>query len=182
MKRDAWGDPKSRALSAICHPLMKQLLEYRALLLDRLARQSAELAEAITIVPAAGQHQRRVADGYTLHQILAHIRDLELLAFVPRLRRLLMEDHPVLDAFPSHHWSEADYQPDEATGKILNDFAQAREAALALLRLLPPEGWNRAGFHPPSGPRTAQWWAERMYVHAQEHLDEMRQALKTVNG
>jgi len=160
---------------------MKQLLEYRALLLDRLARQSAELAEAITAVPAAAQHQRRVEDGYTLHQILAHIRDLEVLAFVPRLRRILTEDHPVLDAFPSHHWSEADYQPDEATDKILNDFAQAREAALALLRPLPPEGWNRTSFHAPSGPRAAQWWAERMFTHAQEHLEEMRRALSATD-
>ena len=133
----------------------------------------------INAVPVARQHQGRDEDGYTLHQILAHIRDLEVLAFVPRLRRILMEDNPALDAFPSHHWSDADYQSDEATDKILSDFSQAREAALALLRPLPPEGWNRAGFHPPSGPRTAQWWAERMYIHAQEHLEEIRQTLKT---
>ena len=157
---------------------MKQLLEYRALLLDRLARQSGELTQALTPMPTAEQHHRRVEEGYTLHQILAHTRDLEVLAFVPRLRRILMEDHPTLDAFPSHHWSDADYQPDEATDKILNDFALTREAALAILRPLPTEGWNRTSFHPPSGPRTAQWWAERMYVHAQEHLDEIRLALK----
>ena len=157
---------------------MKQLLEYRALLLYRLARQSGELAQALITVPTAEQHHRRVEAGYTLHQIIVHIRDLEVLAFVPRLRRIVMEDQPVLDAFPSHHWSEADYQTDESTDKILSDFAQAREAALTHLRPLPPEEWNRTGFHPPSGPRTVQWWTERMYVHAQEHLDEMRLALK----
>jgi hypothetical protein len=33
------------------------------------------------------------------------VRDLEALAFLPRLRRILTEDGPRLEAFPSHHWS-----------------------------------------------------------------------------
>ena len=160
---------------------MKQLLEYRALLLDRLARQPDELAGAVDAVSEAEWRQRRVEAGRTLHQLLAHVRDLEALAFLPRLRRVLAEDHPALEAFPSHHWSLEDYQPGEPAADILSGFARARAEALALLRPLPVEGWNRTGFHPPSGPRTAQWWAERMYVHAQEHLDEMRRALSSTD-
>ena len=158
---------------------MKQLLEYRAELLARLARQPAELAEAVNAVPEAERTVRRVSGDYTLHQLLAHVRDLEALAFLPRLRRILTEDSPRLEAFPSHHWSLESYQPDEPMTGILADFARAREAALALLRPLPSEGWGRTGFHPPSGPRTAQWWAERIYTHAREHLDEMRRAVNT---
>jgi hypothetical protein len=156
---------------------MKQLLEYRAELLARLARQPADLDEAVYSVPQAEWSGRLVSEGYTLHQLAAHVRDLEALAFLPRLRRILAEDYPALDAFPSHHWSMEGYRPDEPMGDILSGFARAREEALALLRPLPAEGWGRAGFHPPSGPRTAQWWAERMYTHARGHLDEIRRAM-----
>lgn len=158
---------------------MKQLLEYRAELLARLTRQPAELAEAVNAVPEAEWTVRRVSEGYTLHQLAAHVRDLEALAFLPRLRRILTEDYPALDAFPSHNWSMESYQPDEPMADILADFTRAREEALALLRPLPAEGLGRTGFHPPSGPRTAQWWAERIYTHVREHLDEIRRALES---
>lgn len=158
---------------------MKQLLEYRAELLARLARQPAELAEAVNVVPEAERTVRRVSGDYTLHQLLAHVRDLEALAFLPRLRRILTEDHPRLEAFPSHHWSLESYQPDEPMADVLAHFTRAREEALSILRPLPAEGWGRTGFHPPSGPRTAQWWAEWIYTHAREHLDEIRRAVNT---
>jgi DinB family protein len=160
---------------------MKQLLEYRAELLARLERQPAELAGAVNVVPEGEWTARRVSDGYTLHQLAAHVRDLEALAFLPRLRRILTEDYPALDAFPSHHWSAESYRPDEPMTDILAGFTRAREEALARLHSLPAEGWGRTGFHPPSGPRTAQWWAERMYTHVQEHVDEIRRGLKTVS-
>jgi len=125
---------------------VKQLLEYRADLLARLARQPAELAEAVNAVPEAEWTVRRVSGDYTLHQLLAHVRDLEALAFFPRLRRILTEDSPRLEAFPSHHWSLESYQPDEPMTKILADFARAREAALALLNSC----FNEGSKHLPS--------------------------------
>jgi hypothetical protein len=155
---------------------MEQLFDYRARLLERLEGQPAALDDLIRARPEAGWRARRAAGGLTLHQVLAHLRDLESLAFLPRVRLILAEDAPALEPFPSHHWSIESYRSEEMAAAIGADFARARAEALTLLRPLTPEGWCRAGFHPPSGYRTVLWWAERMYLHAQEHLDELRRA------
>jgi hypothetical protein len=155
---------------------MKQIAEYRVRLLEVLSRQPAEFAEVIAAIPAAQWSVRRTSDGSTAHQIAAHVRDLEVRAFVPRLRRILTEADPVLEMFPSHRWTAHDYRPEELMTGILADFARAREEVLILMRPLTPDEWSNTGFHPPSGRRTALWWAERMYAHAQEHLGEIRRS------
>ena len=96
-----------------------------------------------------------------------------MLAFWPRLRRILTEERPVLTAFPTHDWSDGDYRPAEPLTDILAGWSQAR--AEGVDRLPPPSSpaWNRTGFHPPSGQRTLQWWAERIYGHVREHLSSL---------
>jgi hypothetical protein len=152
---------------------MDELREYRVRLLERLQAQPQELAAAIAAVPEGEWHTRRDSSGVSVHQQAAHLRDLEAHAFLIRLRRVLSDDNPTLDPYTSHRWSDAEYQAGEPMEKILQEFAAAREEALNLLRSLPPEAWNRSGFHPPSGQRTTQWWAERMYGHVREHLAEL---------
>lgn len=153
---------------------MEELVDYRARLMERLLEQLNELRTAIDAIPASEWHTRRTPDGSTIHQHAAHVRDLEVQAFAPRFQRVVTEDNPALEPYTSHHFSDASYQPDEPMVKILAEFAAAREAAVSQMRALRAEDWSRAGFHPPSGQRTAQWWAERMYGHVREHLEEVR--------
>ena len=112
----------------------------------------------------------RGAEGRSLHHLTAHVRDVEQMAFLPRLRRILSQDHPVLEPFPSHDWSDADYQPAEPLTRILADWSQARSEVLDLLPAPDHGDWSLTGFHPPSGQRTLQWWAERTYNHVRQHL------------
>jgi len=154
-----------------------QLLDYRAALVENFARQPAALAELARSIPEAEWRARHVAEGDTLHQVAAHLRDVETLAFLPRFRRLLMEDRPVLTPFASTDWTAEKYQPEEPLTKVLDEFARAREAAVILMRPMAPEAWARTAFHRPSGWRTTQWWVERIYRHARGHIAEIRQAL-----
>ncbi len=155
-----------------------QVHEYRALLLARLTEQPAQLAHLIATRPGEAWHQRQLPDGATLHQIAAHVRDAEALAFWPRVQRIYAEAYPHLDAFPYHRYSvEEAYRPEEPLIAIATAFAETRAEALALMHTLNDADWSRTGFHPPSGPRTLQWWAERMYNHARGHLDALQTAL-----
>jgi hypothetical protein len=155
---------------------MEEILGYRVKLLERLKDQPSELQEAINAIPESEWKLRQDAAGRTIHQIVAHIRDVEVLAFLPRFQRFLTEEQPFFEPFSSHTWSAADYQAAEPMTKMLADFAQARAKVWELMRPLTPEDWSRLAVHPPSGRRTAQWWAERIYVHAQDHLKEIRRA------
>ena len=156
---------------------MDEITEYRANLLHRLEYQPAELKATLNALPEEQWHERRLPDGRSVHLLAAHLRDLETLAFLPRFRRVLMEDRPIFDAFPSHTWSTENYNSAESLVKMLADFERARAEALTLMRPLTPDGWARVGFHPPSGWRTAQWWAERMYQHANNHLTDIRRVM-----
>ena len=140
-----------------------QLLDYRVQLLDRLARQPVELTETLRTAP----------ETFGLLHHVARLRDLEAQTFVPGLRRLLTEEHPALELPPPSD----DAQPGEPLSQLLDDFVQAREELVTLARALPPEGWNRAGFYPPWGARTVQWWVERVYAQTQECLAELRRVV-----
>lgn len=159
---------------------LDQIYEYRARLLTRLAEQPAEFAELVALIPNAEWHNHRAPDGATLHQLAAHFRDAEGLAFWPRVQRILVEDFPHLDPFPHHRWSvEAQYRADEPVAAILASFTLTRADVVERLRPLDPDTWTRAGFHPPSGPRTLQFWVERLYTHARDHLAEIRRLAAT---
>jgi hypothetical protein len=156
---------------------MEQLVDYRTRLLHRFERLPAHLAEAIAAIPEAEWWLRRVPDSHNVHTLMAHVRDLESLAYLPRIRRILAEDEPKLEAFPSHRWSDPAYDPTEPMEGLLGDYARAREEEMALIRDLPSSGWSRAGCHPPTGRRTVQWWVERALAHGLEHLAEIRAAV-----
>jgi hypothetical protein len=158
---------------------MEQLREYRQILLSRLTQQPDQFATSLAAVPEADSHTRHAADGTTLHQLAVHIRDAEVMAFLPRFWRILSEDRPHLEPFPHHRWSlENGYRPDEPLADILADFRRHRTEAVARMRTLTELDWNRIGVHPPSGPRTLQWWAERIYTHARNHIAEVHSLLQ----
>ena len=152
------------------------VLEYRALLLARLEQQPAEFITALAAMPAARWHAAHTPDGRSVHLAMAHVRDLEALAYLPHVRQILTEALPTLTAAWHHNWSAASYDPAEPLTTILAVWSQARTELLAWLRPLPAAGWGRRGFHPPSGKRTVQWWVERAYLHAQGHLEAIRRA------
>ena len=157
-------------MTEITAPIFDQLFDYRARLLARLESQPGEVATRLAAIPEREWYRPRGDDGRSLHRLAAHVRDVESLAFLPRLRRILSEERPVLASFPSHDWSDGDYQAGEPMTRILAGWSQARAEVLDLLPQPAEAAWSRTGFHPPSGQRTLQWWAERIYDHARQHL------------
>jgi hypothetical protein len=154
-------------------PVFEQLFDYRTRLLVRLERQPAEVAALLAAIPEPGWRRPRGPAGRSAHRIAAHVRDVETLAFLSRLRRILREERPVLEPFPTHDWSDADYRPDEPLTGILAAWSQTRAEVLDSLPPPASPAWTRTGFHPPSGQRTLQWWAERIYRHVYEHVLEL---------
>ncbi len=151
-------------------PVLDHLYDYRARLVTRLESQPAEVAARLAAIPEPDWYRRRGADGRSLHRILAHVRDVETLAFWPRLRRIVTEERPVLTPFPTHDWSDGDYRPGEPLTDILAGWSQTRAEVVDWLPPPASPAWSRVGFHPPSGQRTLQWWVERIYGHVRDHL------------
>ena len=153
-------------------PVFDQLFDYRTRLLARLESQPAEVAALLADVPEPDWYRPRHPDGRSWHRLTAHVRDVESMAFLPRVRRILNEDRPVLESFPPYDWSDGGYRSSEPMTDILARWSQARAEVLNMLPTAAGAAWSRTGFHGPSGVRTLEWWAERIYNHVRQHLVE----------
>ena len=157
-------------MTEMAAPLFDQLFDYRTLLLARLESQPAAVAARLAGIPEPAWYWPHGPDGRSLHRLAAHVRDVESLDYLPRLRRILSEERPILETLPAHDGPDSDYWPSEPMTHILAGWSQARAEVFDLLPKPAGAAWSRTGFYAPSGLRTLQWWVERVYRHAWQHL------------
>jgi len=154
---------------------MKQLLEYRSKLIDRLEFVTEEFHKACL---AIGDPFKAIdEDGWNTHQLVAHTRDVDKLVYGLRARRTATEDDPVFQNFDGEAWMAAHYTSDEPLESILDELSASVKETASMLRALPPEAWNRESSHEIyGGGFTLQTWVERGLAHIQEHLDTVLKA------
>lgn len=155
---------------------MTELAEYRSRLVERYASQPGELAR---LVEGMSDERLRVElelGGWSTHQVLTHIRDVEAQAFAPRLSKILEEDSPKLPSFDPEIWMDGHYNAQEPAGDILREIEALRSKGSSLIQPLGQDGWNRTGEHPSFGSRTLQWWIEYAVSHFDEHLEQLAKA------
>jgi hypothetical protein len=117
--------------------------------------------------------RRPSPDEWSALDVCCHLRDSAQEEGV-RVRRLVEEDEPALEAYDQEAWArERNYQDD--------DPARVRTALRAFwgglayqLEGLTDQQWERGGTHPESGPVTVRSRAEDEVEHAQAHLEQLR--------
>ena len=148
---------------------MEQLLEYRQHLLERYEEAAHEFREAVETVDSP--KVPREADGWNVHQIAAHTRDVERMIYGLRVRRSLEEENPLFENFDGDAWMAEHYNTDEPLASILDELADSVRTNVARLKRLPPEAWTRPSRHETyGGGFTVQTWVERGLAHSEEHL------------
>jgi hypothetical protein len=150
---------------------MKELLEYRVFLVNRLRQAAAEFCEACEkLDPAA-----KLSGEWTIHQIAAHMRDLQHLVYDARARKTIEDENPLFENFDPEAWMLSHYERDEPMKKILDEFKTSVDDLCERLSALPVEAWSRESRHEIIGDRlTLQLWAERGLAHIEDHLAEMK--------
>jgi len=152
---------------------MEELRAYRKRLLEQADGQVARLRERVRSIRPGERHSPLESGGWSAHQILAHMRDVEQQAFLPRIRSMLREEEPELPYFDEGAWMEQHYDLDESFDSLLDSFASARRELLDELSSSEPGGWTRGGRHPTQGVKTVQWWFEYSVQHTEEHLRQL---------
>ncbi len=151
---------------------MKELIEYRAKLLEKLSETAREFRTACLAVkdPAAP-----LDGGWSVHQIAVHTRAVEKLVYGWRARQTAIEDNPNFPNFDGDAYMAENYDPQEPLAQVLNDFVESAEALAAWLRTLPTEAWSRLSRHARlGGGLTLQSWVERSLAHIEEHLETVK--------
>jgi hypothetical protein len=154
----------------------KELLVYRARLLDRIGTATQEFCDLCRKVrnPFA-----RIEEGWNTHQVAAHVRDVDEVVYGIRIRRTINENVPVFSTFDADTWVAGHYRAEEPLEEILADLETSVSATLSILQEIPDPTWSRMGRHEINGEFPLQYWVERALAHTQEHIDTLKKAIGT---
>ena len=152
---------------------MEELRAYRERLLGRHGAQVLELRAALAGFPAQRLTSPASDGGWSAHQLAAHVRDVEIQAYIPRVHRLLAEVDPLLADFEAEAFMAEHYDPAEPVSQIVDDIDRARQGLRAELPIDKAWAWSRTGRHPALGVRSVQAWVERAVAHFDEHLCQL---------
>ena len=153
---------------------MKELNEYRSNLIGRLVSTAQEFRAVCLAAPDAFAP---LDDGWNVHQIAAHTRDVNDLVYGLRARRTAEEDNPEFPNFDGEAYMAEHYNAVEPLKEMLDGFVAAIESLAKRLGELPPEAWSRTSRHAMLGSGfTLQTWAERGLAHIEEHLETVKKA------
>jgi hypothetical protein len=113
----------------------------------------------------------RPADGWTPREVAHHLADSETMSYL-RLRRLLAEDHPVIQGYDEEEFARR-LRYDRPIASSLEVFRAVRAASAELLESLSEDEWAREGMHSESGRYTMDDWLEIYAAHAHDHAAQM---------
>jgi hypothetical protein len=147
---------------------MKELLEYREKMVERLGAAAHEFRAACE---AISDPFAKIEGVWTLHQIASHTRDVEKLVYGMRIQKTLKEENPEFKNFDADAWMAAHYNQQEPLVGILNELTNNVDELCKILRDLPQKAWSRESRHGTMGGElTLQLWVERSLAHIEEHL------------
>ncbi len=153
---------------------MKELLEYRAKMIARLAAAAQEFC---LTCKAFSDPFKKVDGEWTAHQIASHTRDVDKMIYGARIRQTLNEENPEFKNFDADAWMAEHYNKDEPLENILSDFSANMDDLYTILQPMPREAWSRESRHETmGGGLTLQLWVERSLAHIEEHLLTLKKA------
>lgn len=138
----------------------------------RLLKQSCDdLAREVGLTPPEARLWRTKPGEWSLHECLAHLRDIECLVFLPRIRRMIAEERPRMANFDEVTYHREHWNAEEPADAILDQYVSARNEIVELMAGAPD--WGRQGVHEVRGPITIGWQAEYALGHTWEHLSQI---------
>jgi len=139
---------------------------------DEVSRNLADFPQdSLTAHPIPGK--------WSAAEIIHHLADSETISG-QRLRRLLVEDHPLIQGYDQDQFAAKLRYNEREIGPALEAFRAARTTSAQLLDVMTDEDWHREGTHSESVSYTAEDWLKIYAAHAHNHgaqIGRLREAL-----
>jgi hypothetical protein len=139
---------------------------------DEVSRNLAGFPpNSLTAHPLAGK--------WSAAEIVHHLADSETISG-QRLRRLLVEDHPLIQGYDQDQFATRLRYNERDIAPALEAFRAARATTGQLIDLMTEEDWHREGTHSESGSYSAEDWLKIYAAHAHNHaaqIARLREAL-----
>jgi hypothetical protein len=149
----------------------KLIAQYKAGF-DEVSRHLADFPQnSLTAHPIAGK--------WSAAEIIHHLADSETLSG-HRLRRLLVEDHPLIQGYDQDQFAARLRYNEREIAPALEAFRAARATSAQLIDLVTEDDWQREGTHSESGSYSAEDWLKIYAAHAHNHaaqIGRLREAL-----
>ncbi len=140
-----------------------------------LARSAHELTDVVGRIPAEHLLVLPEPGEWSAHRTLHHLWVVEAHIFLPRVQRVVREEHPFLEVI-----DEKTLQPEWHAGRpveeMLQGFLDARQEQISLLR---DAEWTREGRHETRGTINLAWLATYTLAHTWEHMAQLMRAALT---
>ncbi len=132
-----------------------------------------EVIDSLKDFPAASLTAQPLAGKWSACEIVHHLGDSETTAAI-RLRRLLCEDHPVIQGYDQDEYARRlQYNKRDFT-PALEAFRAARANTVPVLELMSDDDWNHEGSHTESGRYSVADWLRIYSAHAHNHAAQIR--------
>ena len=129
-------------------------------------------AELKAVLPAARIDQPYRDGGWTTRQVVHHLADSHMNAFV-RFRLALTEDRPTIKPYNETEWAKlADVKLDpQVSVRILDGLHQRWHAMLVAMQ---DGDFTREAVHPDHGARTIDWFLQLYAWHGRHHIGHIK--------
>lgn len=148
----------------------------RGLTVERLKATARDLVSLVGGAEPARLDREPAPEEWSAATVVAHLADTELV-YGERLRRVLTEDRPRMEAFDEEVWAQRFAPLEPGTKEALQRWRSEREATIRILESLSDDEWELVGVHSRRGLLTVAALAEGMVTHDRNHLDQIRRAL-----
>lgn len=146
----------------------------RAAHLARFLDGERRLREAVAGLDEADLSAQPIPGEWSVREIVHHLADGEQISAV-RLRRLLVEDGPLLPGYDATDYAATMAYAERPIEPAIAAFAAARALSADLLSTLSEEQWARRGEHAEQGAYSVEIWVERNGNHVANHCNQIAQ-------
>lgn len=149
---------------------MSETSVYREGLVSRLRTATEDLEWLVRGLSAQKAAYKPSLEEWSIHEQVAHLRDMEQEVYLPLLRWATVPDMLDPADYNRRDWHGRRYDPDEPLRDIVEDLLRIRDEEIAIFRGMTDVIWTRYRTDTRWGPVTCQWIAELMYRHVLDHM------------
>jgi len=153
--------------------------EERTELIAKYASGYDEVMKALDGFPVDSLGAHPIPGKWSAREIVHHLGDSESTGGF-RLRKLLAEDNPVIEAYNEAEFARKLKYNERDMAPALEAFRLARVTTQQVLALMTEADWAREGTHTESGRYTAENWLTIYAKHAHNHASQIQRLRDTL--
>lgn len=132
-----------------------------------------EVSTALENFPVESLTAHPIAGKWSAAEIVHHLADSETTSGL-RLRRLLVEDHPLIQGYDQDVYANSLNYNRRDIAPSLEAFRAARATTAQLFEFMTDADWHKEGTHSESGSYSAEDWLKIYAAHAHNHAAQIR--------